>query len=173
MSHPILDEKVSELRESVSAIEKENEIQVRLSSRFEETLDKLKDLTESMHRLISLHDERIRVNAKVVEDLKVEMANEVKELEKRVTKETKLLSDKIDQSEMRILAKIAELQKEWEEERNLENKNDSSFSHKINKLFIRFESWKWFILGGVFTAGMFIGDHAGVISKIFSIFGTP
>ena len=81
-----LENRVHELGNVIAGLQKENEMQARVYVKFEETIDKLQDLTESMHRLISIHDERIRVTAQVVDSIKAEMNNEIKELEAKMQK---------------------------------------------------------------------------------------
>jgi hypothetical protein len=168
-----IEEQVTKLEKSVYSLEKDNELQAKIFIRFEDQVDKLSDLTEAMHILISLHDERIKVNALTVETLKEEMNKEIKELEARVTTQGRELSNKIDASESRILEKIAELKKEWKEEKDVEVEKKATFSEKVNNLFIKFESWKWFIIGAIFTAGIVMGKTNLLSSVISSLFKIP
>ena len=174
-----METQVNELEKEVYALGKESEIQTRMFVKFEETIEKLQDLTESMHRLITIHDERIRVNSELVNQIKAEMTNEIKELEGRITKENQLLSKKIDDSEARILQKLADLQREWKEEKKQENldkqeeiRKKETFSEKVATLALRFESWKWFILGGAVVAGVLL-EKSGFITGLLSIFKMP
>ena len=155
-----METQVNELEKEVYALGKESEIQTRMFVKFEETIEKLQDLTESMHRLITIHDERIRVNSELVNQIKAEMNNEIKELEGRITKENQLLSKKIDDSEARILHKQEEIRKK------------ETFSEKVATLALRFESWKWFILGGAVVAGVLL-EKSGFITGLLSIFKMP
>ena len=165
-------ERIANNERNISVIQKENEMQNRVFVKFEETVEKLQDLTESMHRLITIHDERIRVQATTVEQFRTEMNNEIKELESRISKETQTLSEKLDRSEDRIMKAIAALQEKWEKEQIAHIQKKETISEKIANLSVRFESWKWFILGGVFTAGVIL-EKSGAINGLFSLFKFP
>jgi hypothetical protein len=168
-----IEEQVTKLEKSVYSLEKDNELQGKIFLRFEDQVDKLSDLTEAMHIMISLHDERIRVNAQTVENLREEMSKDIKDLEIRVGIQVEELSKKIDASESRILEKIAELKTEWKEEKKVEIEKKITFSEKVNGLFIKFESWKWFIIGAIFTAGIVMGKTNIIGSVLSSIFKIP
>jgi chromosome segregation ATPase len=154
----IIEEQVAELEKQTFILGKENEMQGKVFVKFEETLEKLQDLTESMHRLLSLHDERIKVNAQVMERIKEEMNNDIRELENRLSKETEALSKKIDDSETRILSKIGELQKSWKEE-----KSKSEISDTTMKIF----KYKYFIMGAAIVAGFFL-HQTGIIGTLIN-----
>lgn len=140
----------------IRVIQKENEIQTRIFIKFEETVEKMQDLTESMHRLISIHDERINVQTKRLDDIKEDMDKEIKELETRLSRQ---LSD----SETRILEKIEELQTSWKKEEN----NIAKTSSGLDKLLLKLSSYKWFIAGALIAAGIFLGK-SGMVSNIIS-----
>ena len=171
----------------ISVLQKENEIQARIFIKFETTIEKIQDLTESMHRLISIHDERIKFQEKIADDLKntassvasklaetakntaisleqetqsvrAEMKNEMKELEIRLT-------TKLEDTETRILEKISELQLEWKEEKK-DNKNQSS---SIDGIKGKLLSYKWFVMGGLIVAGILLGKITAISNLISAI----
>jgi hypothetical protein len=165
-----IDERVVKLEKNMYSLEKDNELAAKIFLRFEDQVDKIQALTEAMHILISLHDERIRVNAQIVEDLKEEMNKDIKELESRIANQGLELSTKIDMSETRILAKIAELKLDWREDKKEDKVRKETFSDKINSLFVKFESSKWFILGGIFVGGFLLGKGNLIVSFIGNLF---
>lgn len=167
-----LEEQVIELGKNVFALEKENELQARIYVKIEDAMGKMQDLTESMHRLLSVHDERIKVNAAVVDTIKAEMNSEIKELEERITRETQNLAQKIDSSESRILEKFAELQKKWEDDNKTQAVKKETFADKVATLNLQFTSWKYFLIGGVFVAGMIL-QKTGALSGLFNLFKMP
>lgn len=159
-------EVVAELEKEVFSLTKENELQNRVFSKFEETLEKIQILTETLHRLIVQHEERIRVNADSVETLRRDMSTEIKELEERLAHETNNLCVKIEKSEERILEKLAELRKEWND------KIQKKTNDPLVQLASKFSSFKWFIFGGIFVAAYFMG-HLNIIGLLIKVAQIP
>lgn len=154
--------RISTLEKDVGIIQKENEIQTRVFLKFEEAIEKMQDLTESMHRLVSLHDERINVQGKTVDSqartielMEMKREKDLRDLEGR-------LSKRIDDTETRILEKIAELK--TEKDQAVEKKaNDEKTSWKT-----KLSSWKYFIIGGLLAVGIILGKTT-LVSNIVSV----
>ena len=151
-------DRLTETEGDVRVLQKETEIQNRIFTKLEETVEKTNELTESIHRLISIHDEKIKSLEKTVETIRIEMTEDIKDLHSRITSETRILSGKIEDSEARILSRLEQFQLEWKTEHTASNvKNEikkDAWQEKMENLKIKIESWKWFILGGVFVLGM-------------------
>ncbi len=160
-----INERLSSSEQDIRVMQKENEIQNRVFIKFEETVEKLQTLTESMHRLITIHDERIRVQGKNIESIKIDMYREIKDLEDRITKDMQSIVKRVDESENRIMERLSEMGEKEEKE---EMKTVST-SEKIARITMRIESWKWFILGGVFVIGMVLGD-THLLRELFMYF---
>jgi type VII secretion protein EssA len=158
-------DQISKNERDIAIIQKENEMQTRVFIKFEATVEKLQDLTESMHRLITIHDERITVQAKDIDDIRHEMDKEMRELEAR-------LVSKLTESEDRILNRIDELQQTVKDNTSSNDEKKHGFSDSLGKLGTKLESWKWFIIGVIFAGGVLLGK-SGLVSNIFSIFKTP
>jgi predicted RNase H-like nuclease (RuvC/YqgF family) len=140
-------DQISKNERDIAVIQKENELQTRVFIKFEETVEKLQDLVEAMNRMITIHDEKIRVQERALET----MESDIKELESR-------LSKKLEDTENRILDKIAELKLER-----------SVVVDKPNGVMKKLDAYKWFILGGIFAVGVAMGKTS-LVSNIFSIF---
>lgn len=153
-----LEDQVTVLEKEVYGLNKENEMQNRIFTKFEETLEKLQVLTETLHRLIVQHDERIKVTSDRVDALRVDMKEELKELEDKMHTENQMLCRKFTESETRILAKLEEFKTTKESTGNV-----------VAALALKFESWKYFILGGMFVAGVLLGKSSW-FSALFSFF---
>jgi oligoendopeptidase F len=164
-----VQESVANLEREVYSLGKENEIQNRVFAKFEETLEKIQVLTETLHRLIVQHEERIKINAEAVEALRVEMRDEIKELEERISRENKNLCEKIEKSEERILAKILELKQEWDKEEKATTEKKATINEQVNQLMLKFASIKWFLLGSL-LAGAYLLGHVNIISVILKLF---
>ena len=152
-----LEDQVTVLEKEIYGLNKENELQNRVFSKFEETLEKLQTLTEALHRLIIQHEERIKVTSENVVALRLEMKDELEELEKRLHAENANLCKKFTESEERILSKLSELSE----------RKDSAGS-MVAALAMKFDAYKYFILGGVFIAGLLLGK-GNWISGLFTL----
>jgi len=161
--------RVADNERDVKVLEKEAEMQNRIFIKLEETVQKIQDLTESMHRLISIHDEKIRVQEKSIETYRNEMKDEMKELERRISNETLSLCQKIDRVEHAILMRLAEMQKVWNTEKVAVQVQKETFSDKVQTIKDKMEGYKWFILGSIFAAGMLAG-HADLLGAVLHIF---
>jgi hypothetical protein len=153
----------------ISVIQKENEMQARVFIKFEETVEKLQVLTESMHRLISIHDERIRVQEKTIDAIRSEMNNEIKDLESR-------LSQKLEDTEKRIMNRLNEnkeffdnVKEEIQAIKDNEVKKKESFAEKWSAVTAKIESWKYFVIGGLLVASFLLGK-GNILNSIMGIF---
>ena len=171
-----VEDSITILQKEVYGLGKENEMYNRIFGKFEETIEKLQILTESLHRLIVMHDERIKVTSDRVDVLRVDMKEELEDLEARLSEETQTLVRKIEGTEERILTKIGELKTEIDANKIRYESVDKAHSNKeeasadiISGLALRFEQWKWFIIGGIFVAGLAVGK-ANIIGSILSFF---
>jgi len=144
--------KLNDLDKEISAVVKDQDIQNRVTLRMEVTIDKLKDLAESMHRLLSIHDERITNNSKVAEDQREEMSKDIKDLNARLTNDTAALASRMDAMESRLSCKIDNLQRRFETNEKAEEENTKTFREKLKK-------YQWILWGIVFVLGSIAGEH--------------
>lgn len=168
-----LTERVSINESDIKVIQRETEIRDRVSLKFEETLERLQEVVEALHRLLSIHDEKIETNSRDIERNRIEMAADIKDLEKRFSEEITKLSSKVEATESNILKKLDEFQKEWKVEKDksterYEEKKET-LAEKLVNLKLKIESYKYFILGGVFVLGLMVGK-TNLISWLLTIF---
>jgi|GEM_PF-5465072 len=162
-------DRISVNEREIGVIQKENEIQTRLSLKFEQTLERFQTLIESINRLIVVHDERIRSQDKDIISIRDDMSREIEKLENRITRDHEALSKKLNDTEARIMEKLGELQEEWK----LEKTRKETFAEKVHSVTSKVENWKWFFVGGIFVAGMLLGDKFGILKFISNIFKIP
>jgi hypothetical protein len=164
-----LTDRVTENEHELRVLQKENEIQARIFLKLEEVVEKNQTLTESMHRLLSIHDEKHKILNKDLEDIREEMTKDIKDLHVRITSETKILTDKIEKTETNILVQLAQFQKEWKEEKERRAVADvaakEASSEKITGIVSKIDAWKWFIVGAVFVAGL-VSGHTGILTAL-------
>jgi len=171
-----LYEKVTSLDKDISSVLKDQDIQNRAMLKMEVTIDKLQTLAEAMHRLISIHDERINNNARIAEGHIVqsetqrdEMSRDIKDLNTRLTQDTNTLSQKMDSMENRLSIKIDTLTKRLDakESKDIEDKrHEKAEVFKLKKVV---NKWQLIILGIVFALGLIGGEH-NIVASILKFF---
>jgi ElaB/YqjD/DUF883 family membrane-anchored ribosome-binding protein len=158
--------RVTQLEKNMIAVQKDNEMQLRIFQKLEVTVEKIHDLSESMHRLVSTHEEKILRQQEESENINLQVAK----LEEKLDKETVILTKKIDENYDKILKNIKEILEEWkkkeEKHQDEKEKSDKAIS-QTNKTI---EKWKWFILGAAFILGFLIdGIKERLVALIFGV----
>jgi chromosome segregation ATPase len=140
----------------------ESQVQVLESvvSRLDTNIEKLTELSNSISKLLAVHDSRLSSLEK--DNDKAEES--IKEIHSRITTISREICDKIDSVECMIENKLKE-SADNSSKQHAEIKND--IENKINVLAARvgvLETWRWIIIGGATVVG-FLADKA---IKLFS-----
>lgn len=90
-----------------------------LLSKFDTALDKMQEIASSLSRMVSLQEQRIEVQETATKDLqsilemrRIEHNNEIKDLHSRITTVNRELTEKIVETENKILTEIQALRTE-------------------------------------------------------------
>lgn len=133
-----------------------------LLTKFDTALDKMQEIASSLSRMVSLQEQRLEVQETATKELqsvlemrRLEHNSEIKDLHSRITTVNRDLTEKIDQTESKILAEIQALRTELKSE----NKGLGSRLGDI-------ELWKYGI-GMVIVVLAFIAAKAIDIAKLF------
>jgi len=120
--------------------------------RLDVAVEKLTEVSRSISQMLAVHENRIDTQEKVsdqltnlIEQRRKEANEDIKELHSRITTTTRELSDKIDDTEKKVLSKLAEL-----------HSKPSPLSE--NKYI-------YMGIGGLFVV-LWIFDHLGAISNL-------
>jgi len=131
------------------AAEIEVEVLKSVVKKLDSSLDKISEVSNTIAKLLAVHDERISSLEKNTD----KKEDEIKELHFRLTTQTREIFDKLELMEARIEKRITEggittsLQHERiDAEMKAEIKN---ISERIQVL----ESWRWYLLGGAAVGG--------------------
>ena len=128
-------------------------------SKIDETLDRISGATESIGKLLAVHDQRINGLERDTAD---------------TNKEVRDLYDKMEDRTREIIHKMEDMEEKIEDKIS-ESKNQSSEQHlllsqKVDKLDSRIgelEKWKWYIMGAIGIATYLISN----IDSIHSLIG--
>ena len=144
---------MAELETEVELLKKELHDQRKIHDRLDIAIEKLTDVSNSIHRMLAVHEEKIARQEEAIfeaenkiEELRSELSSKIDELHSRITTNTKEI---MGAAALQHLEQNKEIQKIRDE-----------LSTRVGVL----EKWRWIIIGGSIIAGF-------VIQK-FMIIGT-
>ena len=128
------------------------------------TIEKLEELTASMTKILSLHEQKLEYHERKDQDLdrlielrRTELLNDIKELHSRVTTVNRELTIQIEHTETKITNEIKALKDHITQE----HKQASNVVEQIQR-------WKWMILGGSAAVMWLISSvNFAALSKLF------
>ena len=128
------------------------------------TIEKLEELTASMTKILSLHEQKLEYHERKDQDLdrlielrRSELLDDIKQLHSRVTTVNRELTTQIEHTETKITSEIKALK----EHITQEHKQASNVVEQIQR-------WKWMILGGSAAVMWLISSvNFAALSKLF------
>ena len=137
---------MADLETEVKLLKKELEDQRKIHDRLDVAIEKLTDVSNSIHRMLAVHEEKITRQEEEIETRRVEVSSQLAELHSRVTTNTK-----------EIMAAAAS--QHAEQNKEIQKVRDD-IANRVGVL----EKWRYVIIGGSIVAGF-------VLQK-FVTFGT-
>ena len=144
------------------AIESEIEVLKSVVNKLDSSLEKISEVSNSIGRLLAVHDERINQLEKVSD----QRSDDIKELHSRITTQTREISDKIDELDKSLEDKMeisAEASKKQHAEIQKEIRRDIT---KIDDRLAIVERWRWYVLGAVAVIGYLVGNITDIVKFI-------
>jgi hypothetical protein len=150
-------------RIDVELLKKDVAVITNLCEKFDKTIDKMQEIAFSLSRMVSLLEQRIESQEVVTKEVqsvlemrRVEHNNDIKELHSRITTVNRDLSDKMADTENKILHEIQSLREELKKEK-------VTFGDRLMQI----EAWKYTMVGAlmVFT---WIAAKIDIFKIIFS-----
>jgi DNA repair exonuclease SbcCD ATPase subunit len=148
----------------IQLIKKDVILMSDIFKKFETTIEKLEELTTSMTKILSLHEQKLEYQEKkdaeldrLIETRRTELMSEVKELHSRITTVNRELTTQIESTEHKITEEIKSLKKYIEDENT-----------KSEKILSQIQRWRWMILGGSAAVVWLISSvNFATLSKFF------
>jgi dsDNA-specific endonuclease/ATPase MutS2 len=136
---------VDELKIDIELLKKDVTMISSLCTKFDTTIDKMQEIASNLSRMVSLQEQRIVVQEKITQEVqsvlekrRQEHVEDTKELHSRITTVNRELTQKIDESEKRILAELHSMRTELMAEK-------TSFADRLSKI----EIWKYTVVGAL------------------------
>jgi uncharacterized protein involved in exopolysaccharide biosynthesis len=129
----------------IELLKKDVAMITNLCEKFDTTIDKMQEIAVNLSRMVSLQEQRLenqeRISKEVQNTLemrRIEHNNDIKELHSRITTTNRDLSEKIEETEKKILDELHAMRQEMKQEK-------SSFVERLGNI----EMWKYTVIGAI------------------------
>ena len=129
---------MADLETEVKLLKKELEDQRKIHDRLDVAIEKLTDVSNSIHRMLAVHEEKITRQEEEIETRRVEVSSQLAELHSRVTTNTK-----------EIMSAAASQHAE-------QNKEIQKIRQDLNKRIGILEKWRHVLIGCSIVAGFIL-----------------
>ena len=136
---------MAELETEVELLKRELHDQKKIHDRLDIAIEKLTDVSNSIHRMLAVHEEKLARQEDAIVD--AEQKIEVRRAE---------LSKQIDELHSRITTNTKELMNLGTEQHQRHSKEINRLSEDITKRVGMLEKWRWLIVGGSIVVGFLI-----------------
>ena len=136
---------MTELETGVELLKKELHNQKKIHDRLDVAIEKLTDVSNSIHRMLAVHEEKLTKQEEAIID--AEQKIEVRRAE---------LSKQIDDLHSRITTNTKELMILEASQHEKHSKEIKRLSDNINNRVGVLEKWRWLIIGGAIIAGFIL-----------------
>ena len=136
---------MTELETEVELLKKELHNQKKIHDRLDVAIEKLTDVSNSIHRMLAVHEEKLTKQEEAIID--AEQKIEVRRAE---------LSKQIDDLHSRITTNTKELMILEASQHEKHSKEIKRLSDNINNRVGVLEKWRWLIIGGAIIAGFIL-----------------
>ena len=139
---------MAELETEVKLLKKEVEDQAKIHGRLDVAIEKLTDVSNSIHRMLAVHEEKIARQEEAI--IEAEQQIEVRRTE---------LSSKIDELHSRITTNTKEIMGAAAQQHLEQNKEIQKIRDELSTRVGVLEKWRWIIIGGSIIAGFVIQKY--------------
>ena len=139
---------MAELETEVELLKKELHDQKRIHDRLDVAIEKLTDVSNSIHRMLAVHEEKIARQ----EEALFEAENKIEERRSE-------LSSKIDELHSRITTNTKEIMSAAASQHLEQNKEIQKIRDELSTRVGVLEKWRWIIIGGSIIAGFIIQKY--------------
>ena len=136
---------MTELETDVELLKKELHNQKKIHDRLDVAIEKLTDVSNSIHRMLAVHEEKLTRQEEAI--IVAEQKIEVRRAE---------LSKQIDDLHSRITTNTKELMILEASQHEKHSKEIKRLSDSINNRVGVLEKWRWLIIGGAIIAGFIL-----------------
>ena len=129
---------MADLETEVKLLKKELEDQKKIHDRLDIAIEKLTDVSNSIHRMLAVHEEKLTRQEEALESRRVEISSQISELHSRVTTNTK-----------EIMASATA-------QHDNQNKQIQKIREDLNNRIGVLEKWRHVLIGGSIVIGFLL-----------------
>jgi predicted nucleic acid-binding Zn-ribbon protein len=129
---------MADLETEVKLLKKELEDQKKIHDRLDIAIEKLTDVSNSIHRMLAVHEEKLTRQEEALENRRVEISSQISELHSRVTTNTK------------------EIMLSATKQHDNQNKEIQKIREDLNKRIGILEKWRHVLIGCSIVAGFIL-----------------
>ena len=129
---------MADLETEVKLLKKELEDQRKIHDRLDIAIEKLTDVSNSIHRMLAVHEEKLTRQEEALESRRVEISSQISELHSRVTTNTK------------------EIMLSATKQHDNQNKEIQKIREDLNKRIGILEKWRHVLIGCSIVAGFIL-----------------
>ena len=142
------------------AVDIEIEVLKNVVNKLDSSLEKISEVSNSIGRLLAVHDERLNSLEKVSD----KRDNEINDLHSRITTQTREIMDRLETMANKIDDRMKNAAIASTTQHNEIKKEIQDDIKQIEVRIASLEQWKWYVLGGAAVIGYVI--HT-IIPKLF------
>jgi len=139
---------MAELETEGELLKKELHDQKRIHDRLDIAIEKLTDVSNSIHRMLAVHEEKI-----------ARQEEAIFEAENKIEERRSELSSKIDELHSRITTNTKEIMSAAALQHQEQNKEIQKIRDELSTRVGVLEKWRWIIIGGSIIAGFIIQKY--------------
>jgi tRNA U34 5-carboxymethylaminomethyl modifying enzyme MnmG/GidA len=121
------------------------EIHVRLDN----AIDKIADVSRSLHTMLAVHEEKLMRQEDALEDQEKKLQENIMELHSRITTNAKEQTQQMGEMERRMIAAM-------KDHNRTETEQFQKLREEISNRVGILEKWRWIIIGGSIVMGFII-----------------
>jgi DNA repair exonuclease SbcCD ATPase subunit len=129
---------MADLETEVKLLKKELEDQKKIHDRLDIAIEKLTDVSNSIHRMLAVHEEKLTRQEEALESRRIEISSQISELHSRVTTNTK------------------EIMLSATKQHDNQNKQIQKIREDLNKRIGVLEKWRHVLIGCSIVAGFIL-----------------
>jgi len=129
---------MADLETEVKLLKKELEDQRKIHDRLDIAIEKLTDVSNSIHRMLAVHEEKLTRQEEAIESRRVEISSQISELHSRVTTNTK------------------DIMLSATKQHDNQNKEIQKIREDLNKRIGILEKWRHVLIGCSIVAGFIL-----------------
>ena len=129
---------MADLETEVKLLKKELEDQKKIHDRLDIAIEKLTDVSNSIHRMLAVHEEKLTRQEEAIESRRIEISSQISELHSRVTTNTK------------------DIMLSATKQHDNQNKEIQKIREDLNKRIGVLEKWRHVLVGCSIVAGFIL-----------------